>query len=239
MEPVPPASARCPRTATAPARTSALSGAGAVVFPGQSGEHARAECPPAEGVAAASPDARRPAMSRAPLTGGDLYDWIALRRVSDGGIARVGTHWLDSGRRIPGYVTDTLTALCGDARVALAELDGWGMQRAVLTGAGTLRYHQLCQQRQPTRQLPAPELARTVTWLADHPHARTMVQSVWGMLTELEQAGHHPGALAALRRVLAQHQPTSAGRCRACRRWRWRRRRFPCIVWHQIHGALG
>jgi hypothetical protein len=42
-------------------------------------------------------------------------------------------------------------------------------------------------------------------------------------LTELERAGHHPDSLAALRSVLAEHQ---------------RRRRFPCIVWHQIHIGL-
>jgi hypothetical protein len=75
---------------------------------------------------------------------------------------------------------------------------------------------------------------RTVTWLAQRPHARLVVDSVWDTLTELERAGHHPQLLAALRFVLVHHQPTPAGRCRACRRggWRglWRRRRFPCLV---------
>jgi hypothetical protein len=69
-----------------------------------------------------------------------------------------------------------------------------------------------------------------------------VVDSVWDTLTELEQAGHHPRLLAAVRFVLAHHQPTPAGRCRACRRmsWRglWRRRRFPCLVWRQIRGEL-
>lgn len=73
--------------------------------------------------------------------------------------------------------------------------------------------------------------------LADHPHARKLVRSVWDKLAELERAGHHAGAIAALRLVLTHHQPTSAGRCRTCHRWTWRRR-FPCIVWHQIHGEL-
>jgi hypothetical protein len=91
----------------------------------------------------------------------------------------------------------------------------------------------------PTPQLPE----RTVTWLAQqHAHARTAIDSVWNKLTELERAGHHPDPLAALRSVLAEHQPTPAGRCRTCRRltWRhlWRRRRFPCLVWHQIHIRL-
>ncbi|MGH3779889.1 MAG: hypothetical protein ACRDRO_04450 [Pseudonocardiaceae bacterium] len=41
--------------------------------------------------------------------------------------------------------------------------------------------------------------ARTVTWLADRPRARELVSSVWDKLADLEQAGHHPGAIAALR----------------------------------------
>jgi hypothetical protein len=84
--------------------------------------------------------------------------------------------------------------------------------------------------------------AQTVAWLAEHPHDRTFVRSVWDTLTEWEHAGQQPEPLAALRSVLLDHQPTPAGRCRVCRRfsWRhlWRRRRFPCIVWHQIHGGL-
>jgi hypothetical protein len=80
--------------------------------------------------------------------------------------------------------------------------------------------------------------ARTLAWLADHPQARKLVSSVWDMLTELEQAGHHPRPIAALRRVLTTHQPTPAGRCRTCRRATWRRRPFPCIVWHQIRLEL-
>ncbi|MGH3779470.1 MAG: hypothetical protein ACRDRO_02275 [Pseudonocardiaceae bacterium] len=80
--------------------------------------------------------------------------------------------------------------------------------------------------------------ARTVAWLAEHPHARQVVSSVWGTLVELERAGQHAGAIAALRRVLICHQPTAAGHCRACRRVTWRRRPFPCVVWHQIRGEL-
>ncbi len=80
--------------------------------------------------------------------------------------------------------------------------------------------------------------SQTIAWLAEYPHARRVVRSVWGKLTELERAGQHPGAIAALRRVLTDHQPTPAGRCRTCQRRAWRRRRFPCIVWHQVRGEL-
>jgi hypothetical protein len=62
---------------------------------------------------------------------------------------------------------------------------------------------------------------------------------VWDELAELERAGYHTGAIDALRAVLLEHQPTTrAGRCHGCRRFTWRRRRFPCIVWFQIAGAL-
>jgi hypothetical protein len=83
---------------------------------------------------------------------------------------------------------------------------------------------------------------RTVSWLAQRPQARLVVDSVWNTLTELEAAGHHPRLLAAVRFVLVHHEPTAAGRCRACRRGSWRslrrRRRFPCLVWRQIRGEL-
>ncbi|MGH3886553.1 MAG: hypothetical protein ACRDSZ_08265 [Pseudonocardiaceae bacterium] len=79
---------------------------------------------------------------------------------------------------------------------------------------------------------------RTVAWLAGNPDAPQVVSSVGDKLTELERAGQHPEAIAALRRVLTHQQPTSAGRCRTCRRRAWRRPPFPCIVWHQIRGEL-
>jgi len=105
------------------------------------------------------------------------------------------------------------------------------------------------RERDPAVTTPIPRMddtlqlsARTLAWLAQRPPARTLVDSVWDTLAELERAGHPPRLLAALRFVLVHHEPTPAGRCRACRRvsWRglWRRRRFPCVVWRQIRGEL-
>jgi hypothetical protein len=90
-----------------------------------------------------------------------------------------------------------------------------------------------------TRQLSA----QTLAWLAERPVIRMLVRRVWETLSELERAGHDPGALAALRAILLAHQPpTRAGRCRACprlgwRRW-WRRPAFPCGVWMSTHFRL-
>ncbi|MGH3823604.1 MAG: hypothetical protein ACRDRA_12370 [Pseudonocardiaceae bacterium] len=105
------------------------------------------------------------------------------------------------------------------------------------------------RERDPAATTPQPRAAttpqlsaRTMAWLAQRPLARALVESVWDTLAELERAGQHPRPLAALRFVLVHHEPTPAGRCRACRRlnWRglWRRRRFPCVVWRQVRGEL-
>ncbi|MEO7194989.1 MAG: hypothetical protein ABIZ05_09220 [Pseudonocardiaceae bacterium] len=80
--------------------------------------------------------------------------------------------------------------------------------------------------------------SRTLDWLADNPRASKIALSVWDKLTELERAGHRPDTIDRFRRILAEHRPTSAGRCRACPRLRWRRRRFPCLVWHEIRDEL-
>lgn len=52
------------------------------------------------------------------------------------------------------------------------------------------------RQPRPTpipKQDTTPRLAAwTLAWLAEHPHARKMVRSVWDTLTALEQAGEQP-----------------------------------------------
>lgn len=87
------------------------------------------------------------ALTRATLAGADLYAWIALRRVSNGGIARSGGCWFDSGRRVPGYVADALATLCAAGLVTLTDADSMTMARAALTATGSGRFTQLCQQR--------------------------------------------------------------------------------------------
>lgn len=91
-------------------------------------------------------------MSRASLTGVDLSEWIALRRISKGHVVKLGTHWIQNGRRVPYYVADALAMLCADGLVALADQDP---PSAVLTDTGAARYQQLCP-RQTACRVPKP-----------------------------------------------------------------------------------
>jgi hypothetical protein len=92
-------------------------------------------------------------MRQAPLAGSNLYDWIALRRVSAGGVATKGGRWFDAGRRVPGYVADTLADLRTAGLLAVSDPDVSGA--AALTSTGIARYDALCEQRQ--RVLPSAE----------------------------------------------------------------------------------
>jgi hypothetical protein len=98
-------------------------------------------------------------MTRVPLAGAEVYEWIALRRVSIGGVTKVGHRWLESGHRIPGYVTNSLAGLLAGGLVMLRDTDptAGDMGRAALTNAGTDRYEQLCQKalRMPAAQFIA------------------------------------------------------------------------------------
>lgn len=116
--------------------------------PGARGDGPRSDLPRTREGAIARP---QPIGHR--LTGADLYDWIALRRVSVGGIAKMYDRWFDGGLRVPGYVTDALTELSDKELVVLAELDTCGMQRAALTVAGTVHYQRLCTKRETIRPL--------------------------------------------------------------------------------------
>ncbi len=95
------------------------------------------------------------------LTGADLYHWLALRRVSAGGVTKLGDRWRDHGHRVPDYVTDALTALRQDGLVTLTDPHPGGMARAALTDVGTARFEQL---RQLTLGISAAQSTATVRW---------------------------------------------------------------------------
>lgn len=71
----------------------------------------------------------------------ELLVWISLRRVHAGGVAKVAGWWLDAGRPVPGYLTDTLDDVTGAGLVALADDGPHGpLRRATLTDGGQVRY---------------------------------------------------------------------------------------------------
>ena len=96
-------------------------------------------------------------MTRAPLAGVEVYEWIALRRVCGGGVTKVDHRWLESGHRVPGYVTNSLATLLAGGLVMLVDPgpSAETMARVALTSAGAARYEQLCQR---ALQLPAAQL---------------------------------------------------------------------------------
>jgi hypothetical protein len=93
---------------------------------------------------------------RAPLAGAEVYEWIALRRVSIGGVTKVGHRWLERGHRVPGYVTGTLARLLASGLVMLVDPgpSAGTTARAALTSTGFARYERLCQQ---ALRMPAAE----------------------------------------------------------------------------------
>jgi hypothetical protein len=69
------------------------------------------------------------------LTEVDFWTWLGLRRVDRGGLAQLGTHYLDRGRPMPGFlVPDLVEALteAGFVELGTPDLDTAGM-RPVLT----------------------------------------------------------------------------------------------------------
>jgi hypothetical protein len=95
-------------------------------------------------------------MTRVPLAGAEVYEWVALRRVSCGGVVKVGYRWLESGHQIPGYVAGALAGLLTSRLVMLVDPDptAEAVVRVVLTNAGADRYERLCQR---ALQMPAAQ----------------------------------------------------------------------------------
>ncbi len=89
-----------------------------------------------------------------------LYEWIALRRAHDGGVAKVAGLYLDQGCPVPSYLTEVLDRLTWSGLVTVAEGDPvWSVRRLSLTDEGQARYAALCaeQQQRAPLEAPAPE----------------------------------------------------------------------------------
>jgi hypothetical protein len=72
-------------------------------------------------------------------TGPELFAWLALRRVHNGGVIQFEGHYYDAGRRVTCFLPDVFDQLIGSGLIALAEPDPeWpGQRRASLTCEGT------------------------------------------------------------------------------------------------------
>ena len=96
------------------------------------------------------------AVNRAPLAGAEVYEWVALRRVSIGGVTKVDHRWLESGHQIPGYLARALARLLASRLVMLPDPhpDPAVGARVALTNDGNDRYERLCQK---ALQLPVAQ----------------------------------------------------------------------------------
>lgn len=90
--------------------------------------------------------------NRPPLSGTDLIDFLALRRVCgrrDSGVDRAGEHYVENGRLVLPFIADGLAALIEVGHVRLGEFDpeSCGMRPAVVTAGGRARYEELCDRQ--------------------------------------------------------------------------------------------
>lgn len=93
-----------------------------------------------------------------------LYEWIALRRVHEGGTAKSAGAYLDHGRPIPGYLTTVFDWLILTGLVTVAEGDPlWELRRLSLTDFGQARYMTLREQRRTYLAVPPPQFGTIPT----------------------------------------------------------------------------
>jgi hypothetical protein len=88
------------------------------------------------------------------LSGPDFFEWMGLRRVRRGGVARREGTYYEHGNPVPGWlIPDIHDGLLQDGLLELGEPE-FGMQQVTLTEAGLARYRALCQ-RQRRKDLAA------------------------------------------------------------------------------------
>ncbi|MGH3915209.1 MAG: hypothetical protein ACRDTC_17655 [Pseudonocardiaceae bacterium] len=92
----------------------------------------------------------------------DLYEWLALRRVHDDGIAKSAGAYFDNGRLTPGHLTEVFDRLIWTGLITVADGDLLGdLRRLSLTGIGQARYAALSEQRRTDLVVPPPEFGTT------------------------------------------------------------------------------
>ncbi len=88
--------------------------------------------------------------NRQPLSGTDLADFLALRRVcghSDSGVRKMEDAYLVNGRPVLPFISDGLAALVEVGHVTFGKPDpvSGGLRPVVVTATGRARYEQLCE----------------------------------------------------------------------------------------------
>ena len=88
------------------------------------------------------------------LNGPDFFEWLGLRRVRRGGLARREDTYYDHGNPVCGWlIPDILDGLLEDGFLELGDPES-GMQHVALTDVGLAHYRALCK-RQRRKDLMA------------------------------------------------------------------------------------
>lgn len=91
------------------------------------------------------------------LTGPDFFEWMGLRRVHRGSLARSEGHYYDHGNPVPGWlIPDIIDGLLEDGLLELGDRDNSGMRPVTLTETGLNHYRLLCkrQRQQDVEHVP-------------------------------------------------------------------------------------
>lgn len=102
---------------------------------------------------------------RLPLTGTDMTDFLALRRMCahpDSQVDRVENRYVEKGRPVLPFLADGLTALIEVGHLTLGEPDpaSGTRRRLMVTAGGRARYEELCD-RQGLAAYPVTQAADT------------------------------------------------------------------------------
>jgi len=82
------------------------------------------------------------------LTGIELLDWIALRRVHEGGVAILDSGYVHWGLKVPCYLPEVFDRLADTELTSLLDVDfPAGPRQVVLTPRGLDRYQELTTKR--------------------------------------------------------------------------------------------
>lgn len=105
------------------------------------------------------------------LSGPDFFEWLGLRRVRRGGLARREGTYYDHGNPVPGWlIPDILDGLLQDGLLELGNPES-GMQQVVLTEAGLAHYRALCQRQRRKNLVVAPRSRRSCSQTVTDMHS--------------------------------------------------------------------